>query len=93
MANDINQNPWILDTVGIITTDEVRIHRMRWIGVDATADDLVVQHADGSYLWTAKALAGDATNDIDYDMPVTHFRAFGLKLTTLDSGKLEVWYE
>lgn len=92
MANDIDQNPWILDTAGVITTDRVRIAKIRWIGVDAAGDDLVVQHADGTYLWTAKALAGDATNDIDYELPVDNFDAEGLKLTTLDSGKVEVWY-
>jgi len=89
MANDTNANPMLLDTAATITTSPVMIKEMRWRGITAGADDLVVSETPGNAVATKKgsdAGAGDSVLIWDQPKPMV-----GFVLTTIDSGVLEVW--
>ena len=89
MANDTTQNPFLLDTAGVILSNPVTITEVRWRGIAAGADDLVIADKLGSPVATRKgsdAGAGDSLTVWDRPKPMV-----GFKLTTIDSGTLEVW--
>ena len=106
MANDLTRNPWILDTPASITTAPVRPSRVRWVSVSAAQDDTVVLQ-DNPPVQKANVAYGNTDNTprnvlellasgADTDPPEKTFSLEtvwnGLKLTTISSGKVYVWY-
>jgi hypothetical protein len=92
MANILTANPWVLNTPGVITTDTVRVGRLRWVAEGAAAgDNVVVSDSAGHVFWEATA-AG--VNTIVESNPFVGIEGDcrGLVLTTIQAGKLYVSY-
>lgn len=93
MANNLGSNPWVIDTKGLITSDPIRIQKMRWHPV-AADNDCQVCHADGNLIWPIRAIASATNNEsvgceeIDFNPP---WPCNGLKVEALDAGTLYVY--
>jgi hypothetical protein len=93
MANNVANNPWILDTAGVITTNPTSVSRIRWYP-NAADDDLSVGHGDGSVVWATRAATGAASNEsvgqeeIVFQPPMAFA---GVKLNTLDAGTVHLF--
>ena len=87
MANNINGNPWVIDTAAVIMTDPVHVKRMTWQEPTA-ADDLTIVDNAGGTIWDENALAGGA--GIAYDKEVG-ILANGFNLSVIDGGTLYVY--
>ena len=51
MANDLSRRPWFLDTVAVITTDRVRIRKLRWLGGTTAGHACQVEDSNGEIIW------------------------------------------
>ena len=92
MANDITGNPWKLDTAAVIRTPPVKVKAMEWTPT-TDGDDLLVSDNSGSEIWSLKAIAGDASEQIPYFWPLNGegLSCNGFTVTTIDNGTLRVW--
>ena len=93
MANDTTGTPWKLDTAAVIRTGPLKIKSMAWTPA-ADGDDLLVSDNAGHEVWSYKALAGDASEQIVYRWPLEGSPGHpvnGFNLATIDSGTLRVW--
>jgi hypothetical protein len=92
MANQTTANPWRLDTPATITTDRVRVAKLRWVAEGASAgDNVVVSDSAGRVFWEAVASGANQTSESDQ----FHGRAGdveGFVLTTIQAGHLYVHY-
>ena len=75
-------------TATVIWAGPVWIDMIRWQGVDAAGDDLLVVTGSGDTIVADKAYAGDATNDVNYEYTNLGSPVMGVTVTTLDSGTL-----
>lgn len=93
MSNKIEQNPWILDTQGVITQNPTSVSKIRWYP-NAANDDLSIGHADGSVVWVTRAIATAASNEsvgqeeIVFNPPMSFS---GMKINVLDAGTVYVY--
>jgi hypothetical protein len=89
--NDTTGNPWRFDSAdtGVITTNPLKVKKFVWTP-EADADDILITDNSGHYLWSLKAIAATANQEIPYEM-VIEGSINGLTITTLDSGTLYVY--
>jgi len=93
MANNLGGNPWVIDTAGLITSDPLRVQKMRW-HPNASDNDCTVCHADGSPIWPIRAIASAANNEsvgceeVDFNPP---WPCYGLRVLAIDGGTLYVY--
>jgi hypothetical protein len=91
MGNIYGHVQWILDTIGVITTDKVRVRKMEWIP-NAAGDDLVINDNNGESMWTVTdALAGGLAGAERIDFGDRGIDFLGFNLATLGGGTLYVW--
>jgi hypothetical protein len=91
MGNIYGHSQWILDTVGVVSTDKIRISRMEWVP-NAANDDLVINDNNGESVWTAtNALAAGLAGVEVFDGGPKGFDSLGFNLATLGGGTLYVW--
>ena len=91
MPNAYGPREWVLDTIGTITVDKVRVGRMEWIP-NAADDDLLVSNSAGDKIWeVTDALAGGRAGLEVFDGGVDGHDIEGFVLTTLGGGTLYVW--
>lgn len=85
MANDLTGPIWVLDTIGAVTTDEVRVERIAWKNGTTAGHTAKVTDAAGGMVF--EDFAAGAT----YVVSEPIYRALtGLTVEALDSGKLYV---
>jgi len=89
MANELNGNPWLVDTAATITTSNVFGKRMVWTPT-TDGDDILVESNDGSNLWSYKAIAGDTNEQIAYEREFDCL-VNGITVTTIDHGTLYIY--
>ena len=90
MANAYGLKTWKLDTAGTISSDRIRVSKMRWIP-NAAGDDLLVSNSAGEVIWEiTNALAGGVAGAEEVDFGDGH-DIDGFVLTTLGGGVLYVW--
>jgi hypothetical protein len=92
MANVTDQHPWILDTAAAITTDDLFISKLRWVGGTTADHSLIVHDKNANVVW--EAAAQGANEDIELDFSGECLSAcliHGLTLNTIESGKLLVY--
>lgn len=91
MANDTSINPWVIDTASAIpiTTDVLRIARIRWVGASAAGHQAVLKDKNGKVVYESVA---NGANFVE-DKPLAIRVVFGLACTTLGSGKLYLEFE
>lgn len=81
MANDVAGNPWKLDTTGAVSSANVRIERIRWVGGTTAGHTCVLHDAAGKTVVSFVAAGANYTEDVPVRREYT-----GLTLTTLASG-------
>ena len=92
MANNVAGNPWILDAAATITTDTVRVAKLRWSAEAAAAgDNVVVSDSAGRVVWEAVATGTNNTVESP-NLAGNSGDIRGFVLTTINSGKLYVYY-
>ena len=89
MATTKTGNPWIVTSADTtVHTSPVRVNYMSWYPA-ASGDDILVKDNGGNTLWSLKALAGGANENIetrkDFNCSVN-----GINVTTIDSGTLYI---
>jgi len=92
MSNNIDGNPYILDTASssLVTARRLRIQSIRWVSGSASAGDAVsVQSALGQVIWSSVATGINyvEAENWPYEAPLV---ADGLKVPTLGSGTLYI---
>lgn len=90
MANDLDHNPWVLDTPATITLDLFHVKTIRWVSTAAAAGDqcLITDPAGTNKLWDSRA---SGANFVD-DSILEEVWPNGFRLLTLTSGLLYVTY-
>lgn len=92
MANATGPREWRLDAAATITTDRIRIKRMRFVP-SAANDDVLVSDSAGNIIWEIiNAAGGGEANAIDVDFGDEGHDTDGFVLTTLTTGAiLYIW--
>jgi hypothetical protein len=92
MANAYGPLAWKLDTAGTISTDTIRVKKMRFMP-NAADDDLLVSNSAGDKIWEiTNALAGGLAGAEEIDFGDSGHDIDGFVLTTLTAGGvLYVW--
>lgn len=88
MGNNITQNPWVLDSAGVVTTKHTPVKRMVWHEPTTASHVLLLVNQKGIEIWSKTAIAGGA--GMDYELADVGF-IDGLTITTLQSGTLKVY--
>ena len=92
MANDITNNPFVIDTpgAGALVTYSFRVRGIRWVGATTAGHLVSVTDQNDVVKWEGEA-AG--TNHTESDTIQDEKLWKGLKVPTLRSGKIyiEVW--
>ena len=98
MANDLTGNPWVVDTASAtpITTDDVFLDTIRWVGATTAGHQAIVKDNKGTPDTIYEGLASGA-NFIDERSFGAEYAGprrvvGGLAVTTLSSGKLYIYF-
>ncbi len=89
MANNINGNPWILDSAAVIKTTPVNINTMEWIP-NATSDNLTILDNAGNEFWDVDALTGGTAGKETFKLS-RPIKVNGFNLSVIDGGTLRVY--
>ena len=93
MANDLTQNPFILDTAhasNVLTTEKLRVKGVRWVAATTAGHTATLKDGSGKIVWTSVAAGA---NNVEADKIYGDMRGQnldGLMCTALQSGKLYV---
>lgn len=95
MANNLTNNPMVLDTTGVLIAAgvPVQISAIKAVGLTTAGHTAVVQDANGNPIWEEIAATtnyASVREDLS-DLPISKRTYNGLKLATLGSGKVYVW--
>ena len=97
IANDLTGNPWVVDTASAtpITTDDVFLDTIRWVGATTAGHQAIVKDNKTSPATVYEGLANGA-NFIDERSFGAEYAGprrvvGGLAVTTLGSGKLYIY--
>lgn len=93
MANDLTNNPWVIDTASAtaLTAMRARVTTIRWVGATDAGHTAVITNAAGKVIWAGNA--GSADHSEDAQTPGYRTRGLdtaGLVVPTLGSGKLYI---
>ena len=83
MANVKTGNPWVLDTVETLTTDNKRLRQVHWRGGTGSAE---LQDGNGVYIWGEDW----PSNSVQFPLGMA---VNGLILATLGGGTLYLYFE
>lgn len=89
MANQLSGNPWVIDSTGTLTALQVQVRAVRWVGATTNAHTAVITDTDGLVLWASQAATATLGTPETSLIP---FSAGGLKVPTLASGKLYLYF-
>jgi outer membrane protein assembly factor BamB len=86
MANDVQRNPWILDstTLAPLWKGYIRMEAMTWQDVTAAGNQLILQDQNGKEVWSMTAPGSGYFN---YGKPMW---INGLIVKRIDSGKVYI---
>ena len=90
MANDLTDQPWLLDTVSAtaVTNDDIRIKHIRWVGATTAGDKATLKDKNARVIWDSTA---SGANYIEDSLSENQRFFHGLVVTALDHGKLYVY--
>lgn len=93
MANDLTNNPWVVDTAAatVLSADRLRLVTIRWVGATDAGHTAVVTNAAGKVVWAGNA--GSADHSEESQLPGYRTKGLdtvGLVVPTLGSGKLYI---
>lgn len=91
MSNATTGNPWILDTAGVITKNNVWLEKMVYVP-NAADNDLIVEDNAGLVVWQVRAIAASANNEsVGMETFEGPMLMNGFELATIDAGSLRVY--
>lgn len=96
MANEYGHLQWTLDTAGVITTDKLRIQKLKWVPSATGGDDLTILDNNDEIIWDANAPATSfATEDYSYELDFGEggHDFLGFNLSVIDGGTLSVYFK
>ena len=90
MANNLTDNPMILDTAGggVLTSARIQPAKIRWDGATTAGHTLLIKDSAGIVKYTSTA---GGANNVEESTFVPHETWAGLELTTLSSGKVYIY--
>lgn len=89
MANDITKSPHILDTVGVVQTQDIFIKSIRWVSVGGVAgDQCIVTDPNDRVIWEGVAPGANHAEEAIIEKYIKG----GYKVNTLDAGKVYISY-
>ena len=94
MANDLTQNPMIVDTQGasdLLSGQALALAKIEWVGATLAGHRAAVKDADGKIVYEGYANGANFTDRVhfpEYPSRIIH----GLIVDDLDSGKLYIHY-
>ena len=90
MANDLTQNPFILDTPGtaILYRPDICSCHFEWARYASQADNVAIQNRFGKVIWEATGRA-----DLSLVESFTIEWVHGIALTILTAGRVRVFFE
>ena len=87
---DTTAQPWVLTTTGVVTTDDIRIKHLRWVGTaqSQSGDAAILKDKNGKVIWSSYAYGAYNVED-----SLTENQRFfpGLTVDTLGSGAIHVY--
>lgn len=95
MANNLTQNPYILDTpgAGIITTNLLRIKKLRWVGATTAGHRCVLSDQFDYVFWESFCPGANYVEESDFTTYLNQNVVLnGIKVTVLGSGKLYLYH-
>jgi len=89
MANNLQENPWTIDTpgAGVLYNANVNIHHMEFVAYTNATDTVVVQNMNGHNVWDAQGESSLSPITTAGQIGWIH----GLKVPTLGSGFLKIF--
>ncbi len=94
MANNLQQNPLIIDTASgsALLTHAFRIKKIRWVGGTTAGHEAVLQHQNGQVFWASVCPGANYVEETDFSLMGQHRTVLnGIKVPTLGSGKLYIY--
>ena len=93
MSNVTDQHPWVLDTAGVISTDDYYISKLAWVGGTTAGDNLIVHDKNGNVVFESVAAGANHIDELNFSGELLNSRLFhGFDLETISSGKLYVYF-
>jgi hypothetical protein len=91
VANNTTASPWILDTAGAVTTDKIRVAKIRWDAEGAAAgNNATLTNAAGRAFWAGSATGVNTTIESDTFSGVEG-NVEGLSVGVIEAGRLYVY--
>lgn len=94
MANDVSQNPWVLDTTGTIAAAgiPVVIEAIKSVDMTAADDSHLVADANDNQFWNHTASTAQESSAMDSFVGISRSKRTlnGLKVT-ISTGRLYIW--
>jgi len=89
MANRLGVNPMVIDTPGfqVLFATDIRNAHFEFTGYGAQSDEVVVQDRFGNLVWQTTG-----RQDLSAVASYTCAWIYGMKVTTLTSGKLFLYF-
>lgn len=95
MANNLTFNPLRLDTASgsVLTTESYRVKKIRWVGGTTAGHQVILQDQHSNTLWETVASGSNYVEETDFTWNTTNTVVLsGIRLPTLGSGKLYIYY-
>lgn len=90
MANQITGNPFVVDTAdSTLTAAHVVVTGVRWVGATTNGHVAILTDTAGLVKWTSTHATANLGTAEESRIP---FPSGGLKVTTLGSGKLYIYF-
>ena len=92
MANDITNNPLLIDTAGAtaLTSKTFTAYKIRWVGATTAGHTISVQNAGGTVKWASESVGANYVESETF--PNDKLLVFeGLKVPTMASGKVYIY--
>jgi hypothetical protein len=95
MANDITKWPLVIDTASgtAVLTSSLRIKKIRWVNATTAGHQASIQDQNGNIFWESIASGANYVEESDFSTEESHRPVlYGLKVPTLGSGKLYLYF-
>lgn len=95
MANDLTKYPLVIDTASgsVLATYDIRVRKIRWVNGTTAGHQAVIQDQYGNLFWESYAAGANYVEESDFTCDWSQKNVLhGLKVPTLGSGKLEIYF-
>lgn len=88
MSNDISTNPLVIDSTGSLTTKNVEISLIRWVGATDTSHTVVIKNAAAKTIWASSC---PVVGTVDNSPMPPEFQSAGITIGTIGSGTVYIY--